>query len=171
MEYDLIFYQFSRSKIERTDFTHFLSIYGPNKLPSGRPLRDLMGRMVFTIEGWDEDPREIHMIPEIRRFYSAFHAAWPYWLYFCNLDLDTLMAMTLCCMPEVNTMKVDGQVDVAVVCDPKDLLSFIKRAMFPMNIICQRAGMFEDRIDQRTQAVFDYYGLRTAEGLGQNKRC
>src|ERR1035441_6036128 len=33
---DLVFYQFSRGKVEQCDFRHFLSIYGPEKLPDGR---------------------------------------------------------------------------------------------------------------------------------------
>jgi hypothetical protein len=81
-----------------------LGISVPDKLPEGRPLRDLMDRFVFCVEGWD-DSREIHMVPEIRRFYSAFHSTWPYWLYFCNLDVDTLRAMAMCCLPEVNTLQ------------------------------------------------------------------
>ena len=99
MDSDLIFYQFSRSKVERGDFSHFLSLYAPDRLPAGRRLREMMDCIVFCIEGYDDDPREIHSIPEIRRFYSAFHDAWPYWLYFCNLDVGTLKAMVFCCLP------------------------------------------------------------------------
>lgn len=159
MERDLIFYQFSRSKVERGDFSHFLNLYAPDKLPEGRRLRDMMNGFVFGIEGWDNDPREIHTIPEIRKFYSAFHEAWPYWLYFCNLDLDTLRAMTMCCLPSINVMQQEGQVQVAVTCDPFDLLSFIKRDFMPMNLICERAGMFEERIYDRTRVVFEYFNL------------
>ena len=75
---DLIFYQFSRDKVERGEFSHFLSLYALDKLPTGRRLRLMMNSMVFCIQGWDDDPREIHDIPEIRRFYRAFHEAWPY---------------------------------------------------------------------------------------------
>ena len=72
MDHDLIFYQFSRSKVERGDFRHFMGLYEPDKLPSGRRLREMIGRFLFCIEGYDADPREIHCIPEVRRFYSAF---------------------------------------------------------------------------------------------------
>ena len=154
-----IFYQFSRSKIERGDFRHFLGLYGPDKLPGGRPLRDLMNNFIFAVEGWDADPREIHMIPEIRRFYSAFHDAWPYWLYFCNLEVDTLRAMTMCCLPAINVMQKAGEIQVAVTCEPLKLLNFIKRDFMPMNLMCQRAGMFEERIYDRTKAVFEYFNL------------
>ena len=156
---NLIFYQFSRSKVERGDFSHFLSLYAPDKLPTGRRLRQMMNCFVFCIEGWDSDSREIHMIPEVRRFYSAFHDAWPYWLYFCNLDVDTLRAMTMCCLPSLNTMQVDGQTEVKVTCDPLDLLNFLKRDFMPMNLMCDRAEMFERLIYDRTKALFEYFRL------------
>ena len=127
MDSDLIFYQFSRSKVERGDFGHFLNLYATDKLPTGRGLRAMMNSMVFCIEGWDDDPREIHSIPEVRRFYAAFHEAWPYWLYFCNLDVDTMKTMVMCCLPSITAMKVDGQPNVAVTYAPLDLLNFLKR--------------------------------------------
>ena len=152
---DLICYQFSRSKVERMDFGHFLSLYALDELPVGGRLRRMMNSLVFCIQGWDNDPREVHMIPEIRRFYSAFHEAWPYWLYFCNLDLDTLRAMVMCCLPSVTTMQVDGQPQVKVTCDPLDVLRLLQRDFVHMNLICERAEMFEHFIYDRTRAVFE----------------
>lgn len=166
---ELVFYEFSRSKVERLDFSQFLSLYAPDKLPEGRRLREMMNTFVFCINGWDDDPREIHMVPEIRRFYAAFHDAWPYWLYFCNLDVDTLSAMTMCCVPEVNTMQVDGKTKVAVTCDPATILSFLKTDFLPMNLMCERAEMFEDRIYDRTKAVFDFFGLPFEAGPVERK--
>lgn len=159
MSRDLIFYQFSRSKVEQCDFRHFLGLYAPDKLPEGRGLQEMMNLMVFGIEGWDDDPREIHLIPEIRRFYSAFHDAWPYWLYFCNLDVDTLRAITMCCLPSINTMQVDGRTQVAVTCDPLDLIQFIKRDFMPMNLMCEQAEISERGIYDRTKAVFEFFNL------------
>jgi len=156
---DLIFYQFSRDKVEQCDFSHFLSLYSPDKLPQGHRLLEMMNHFVFCIQGWDNDPREIHMVPEIRRFYSAFHEAWPYWLYFCNLDVDTLRAMTMCCLPSINTMQVDGQVQVKVTCEPLDLIALIKRDFMPMNLMCEQAGMSERGIYDRTKAVFQYFNF------------
>jgi len=96
---------------------------------------------------------------EIRRFYATFHKAWPYWLYFCNLDTDTLRAMTMCCMPSIESIQVDGQVLVKVICEPLDLVEFIKNGLMPMNLMCERAKMFENLIYDRTKAVFEYFGL------------
>ena len=156
---DLIVYQFSRSKVERGDFSHFLGLYSPDKLPSGRRLRTMMNSMVFCLDGWDDDPREIHSIPEARRFYAAFHQAWPYWLYFCNLEVDTLRTMLCCCLPSITAIKVDGQAHVQVQHDPLALLEFIKHGIGPMNAMCDRAQMFEHLIYDRSKAVFEYFGL------------
>jgi hypothetical protein len=156
---DAIVYQFSRSKVERCDFGHFLSLYAPDKLPTGRRLRLLMDSMVFCIEGYDDDPREIHAIPEVRRFYSAFHAAWPYWLYFCNLDVDVLRAMVACCLPSLTAGQVDGQPTVLVKLEPLDLLQFLRQDFAPMNAMCERGQMLERLIFDRTRRVFEYFSL------------
>ncbi len=63
---DLIVYTFSRSKVERGDFSHFLGLHAPDKLPTGRRLRAMMGSMVLCVDGYDDDPRELHCIPEVR---------------------------------------------------------------------------------------------------------
>jgi hypothetical protein len=159
MPNDAIVYQFSRSKVERGDFSHFLTLYAPDKLPTGRRLREMMDAMVFCIEGYDDDPREIHAIPEIRRFYSAFHAAWPYWLYFCNLDVDVLRAMVACCLPTLIAGQVDGQRTVLVKLEPLELLQFLRQNFVPMNALCVRGQMFERLIFDRTRRVFEYFGL------------
>lgn len=156
---DAVFYQFSRAKVERGDFSHFLSLYSPDKLPNGRRLRQMMNAFVFCIEGYDDDPREIHSIPEVRRFYRAFHEAWPYWLYFCNLDQDGLKTMVTCCMNSFTALQVDGQPTVGVEFDPVELLHFLSRDFAPMNIICDRGQMFERLIYDRSKAVFEYFGL------------
>jgi hypothetical protein len=133
MDQDFVIYQFSRSKVECGDFSHFLRVYGEDKLPSGRRLRDMMNTLNFVIEGYDGDSRELHSIPEVRRFYAAFHEAWPYWLYFCNLDTEGLQIMVLCCLPSIVAVKVDQQPQVKVEYDRLELLEFLRGNFGAMN--------------------------------------
>jgi hypothetical protein len=159
MAEDIIFYQFSRPKVERCDFNHFLSLYAPDKLPSGRRLGGMMNGMIFGIEGYDDDPREVHSIPEVRSFYRAFHEAWPYWLYFCNLDAEALKMMVFCCLPSIAAMKVDGKPNVAVKYDRLELLRFVSNDFGPMNAMCDRAELPERLIYDRTKAVFQHFDM------------
>ena len=99
----------------------------------------MMGSVVFCIEGYENDEREVHSIPEVRRFYSAFHAAWPYWLYFCSLEMDTLKTMAMCCLPSLTALKVEGKPTGAVTCDPL-LPAGFPEARLRVNEPCLRAG-------------------------------
>lgn len=158
-EIDLIVYQFSRMKVEEGDFTHFLSLYAPNNLPAGPALKAMMGRMLFCIEGYDTDPREIYLIPEVLRFYTAFHQAWPYWLYFANLDTDGLNGMVICCLNSFTALKVDGQDRCGVEYDPLELVRLVAQDLPHMNWMCELAGMSEMEIFGRTRDLFHYVKL------------
>lgn len=156
---NLVVYQFSRSKVDRGDFSHFLGLYGPEKLPTGRRLREMMNTVTFTVDGFDNDPREIYSIPEVRSFYAAFHAAWPYWLYFCNLDSEEFHMMVLCCLPSIAAVKVDQQPRVNVEYDALELLKFVSADFVHMNQMCERGDMFETGIYERTKAIFEYFNV------------
>jgi len=159
MNPDLIVYQFSREKVEREDFNHFLSLYGCDNLPKGPALKQLLGRMVFCIGGYDGDPQEMYLIEDVRRFYTAFHRAWPYWLFVCDLHQDTLKTLVLCCLTTFTAFKVDGRTSCAVEYDALELVHFIACDLPFMNSLCDRAGMTECEIFERTTEVFLYFGL------------
>lgn len=159
MDHDLVVYTFSRSKVERGDFSHFLGIYDPAKLPSGRRLRSMMNTVTFFVEGFDDDPRELHAIPEVRSFYQAFHAAWPYWLFFCTLESEEFRIMVLSCLPSIASVKRDEQTQVVVEYDRIELIHFLRDDFGPLNTLCERGGMFEGLIYDRSKAVFEYFGL------------
>ncbi len=49
------------------------------------------GRLTFSFDGWDFDPRETAEIPEIRSFFQSLTAEWPYWLHFSEKVGDTVL--------------------------------------------------------------------------------
>jgi hypothetical protein len=57
-----ILYQFSRSKVERGDFSHFLGLYAPDELPDGKRLREMMNGFEYFELPFDAGP------PAARRF-------------------------------------------------------------------------------------------------------
>lgn len=159
MDADMMCYQFSRANVERGDFSHFLSCYAPDRLPLGRHLHQMMGTFLFAIDGYNDDPRELDTIPEVRQFYSAFHKAWPYWLYFCDLNQDGLKLMVFCCLHNHTSVKVDGQPNSLTEFSPLELVRFIASDFPYMNELCDRAQMSERLIYDRSKAVFEYLGL------------
>ena len=67
---DLILYQFSRDRVEAGDAKDFLSRFGKFRVPVGKQLHGMMNNLALMIEGYDDDPREIYAIPEVRTFYQ-----------------------------------------------------------------------------------------------------
>ncbi len=156
---ELILYQFSRDRVEASDAKNFLSRFGKRSLPTGKKLETMMNSLALMIEGYDHDPREIYAIPEVRAFYKQLWEVWPYWLYFCNLDTENLMMMVMCCLDSLDALKVQGQPQVQVQINPMEVVQFISGGFVPMNEMCERAGMSERQIFERTKAVFEYFNL------------
>ena len=156
---DLILYQFSRDRVEARDAKDFLSKFGKSSLPTGKKLESMMNSVALMIDGYNHDPREIYAIPEVRAFYKQLWEVWPYWLYFCNLETENLMMMVMCCLESLDALKVKGQSQVKVSISPLDVVRFISGGFVPMNEMCERAGMSERQIFERTKAVFEYFNL------------
>ncbi len=156
---DLILYQFSRDRVQAGDAKDFLSRFGKFRVPVGKQLQGMMNSLALMIQGYDDDPREIYAIPEVRAFYKQLWEVWPYWLYFCNLESENLMMMVMCCLESLDAVKVKGQSQVKVSISPLEVVQFISGGFVPMNEMCERAGMSERQIFERTKAVFEYFNL------------
>ena len=156
---DLILYQLSRDRVEAGDAKDFMSRFGDSSLPTGKKLEGMMNSVALMIDGYNHDPREIYAIPEVRAFYKQLWEVWPYWLFFCNLDSENLMMMVMCCLESLDALKVKGQSQVKVSISPLEVVRFISGGFVPMNEMCERAGMSERQIFDRTKAVFEYFNL------------
>lgn len=155
----VIFYQFTRPAIEEGDFSNFISMFGPEILPSGKKLAGMMNGLATFVQGYDFDVREVYAIPEARSFYQNLVSAWPFWFYFSNLETDGLRIVALCCMKSLQSVAVKGNPNVQVTYDPSELLEFLRRHFGPMNEMCERAGLPESAIYKRTKRVFEYFDL------------
>lgn len=160
---NLVCYQFSREKIERRDFSHFLSLYSPERLGSGRPLKARMGSLELVVEGYDNDPREVYEIAEVRRFFAALHRAWPYGLFFCFLGADDvrgagLSTLAFSCLSNLTILR-DDRTGLAGVSYGLELVRWVAGGFEPMNRLWLRAGLSNAANVRRTQAVFEYFNL------------
>lgn len=155
----VIFYQFTRPAIEEGDFSNFISRFGLEQLPSGKELAGMMNGLATFVQGYEFDAREVYAIPEARSFYQNLVSAWPYWLYFSNLETDGLRIVALCCMKSLQSVAVKWSPNVQVTYDPSELLGFLSRLLGPMNEMCERAGLSKEAIYQRTHLVFDHFRL------------
>lgn len=56
----------------------------------------------FTISGYDDDPRELPEIPEVRRFMRQVVLEWPHWIWFLVRGSGSIpLLMSLLCEVEI----------------------------------------------------------------------
>ncbi len=62
-------------------------------------------------------------------------------------------------LDSLDALKVQGRDQVQVSIEPLEILRFISGGFVPMNEMCEKAGMSERQIFDRTKAVFEYFNL------------
>lgn len=157
--YDLVVVTFDRKQIESCDFSGFLALYGEGGLPKGSQLRAMMDTLVFTVVDYDADPREIHEIPEVRRFYGELWKVWPFWFYFLNLDTCEIIAPVSCVVPfSVKVTDLDRH-SVGYQFEASRFHDFVKRGFEGLNRMCDQAGIDDLGVEKRTRAIATTFGL------------
>ncbi len=73
--------------------------------------------------------------------------------------------MVLCCLRSFTAVAEDGNPNVKIEYDPLELLDLLKRDFTHMNRVRERAGMFDQSIEARTNALFAFFGLPTGDDL------
>jgi hypothetical protein len=93
----LIVIEFARGRVEAMDVSKALEQLRILTASADAATRS-EGAVTFLFEGWDDDPRELAEIPEVRRWFQKLNAEYPYWLHVGEKVGDTVMrAMQLLC--------------------------------------------------------------------------
>jgi len=54
------------------------------------------GAVTLVFNGYDNDPRELESIPEVREWFAKLFEAWPYWSFFASrIDQTVPLVLTL----------------------------------------------------------------------------
>ena len=150
---------FPRPELEAGNLAPLLRRFAPDKLPMSKELAAMMSTFHFAVDGWDDDPHEVYAIAPVRKFYQKLHREWPYAFFFCDLRGESLMMLTMCCLDNLEGQTKAGEALSQVQIDPRELLQFIMNGWGPMNEMCERAGMSERAIYDRSKAIMGYYHL------------
>ncbi|HNC53746.1 MAG TPA: chlororespiratory reduction 6 domain-containing protein, partial [Accumulibacter sp.] len=69
---------------------------------SAENVRRYRESLVFQVGGYDDDPRELPEIPEVRAFFRRLAAEWPHWLWFLHRGVGAIgLLMALLCRVRV----------------------------------------------------------------------
>ena len=108
------------------------------------------GGVELAFFGYSNDPREVHDIPEVRRFCSKLDDAFPYWFYFLSTDRFTL-GMIASCLCSVTQLRP------GVVSFGPDLLDFIERHYKALNWLVDNYSLDEEHNVEISRNVAEYF--------------
>lgn len=105
------------------------------------------GQMVMSVDGYNEDPRELVDIPEVRAFLGELELQWPYWGFFFNQVDDGIKLLASC----VCGTSFPGR--GAVEIDAYKLGDFLNRAFAGMNSIFDKHKFPESELESMSRGL------------------
>ncbi|MDQ9172000.1 chlororespiratory reduction 6 domain-containing protein [Oxalobacteraceae bacterium R-40] len=127
-----------------------------NKLVASKAaLETSNGTISLLVSGYDHDPRELYMIPEVRAYFQALDAAFPYWFHVLA-RLEHSLRMVFMLLADLTPVpSPDGSVQVQFAND--DLHAFLEQHFQAMDSIHGKYGFSEEKNAQITELVMNYF--------------
>lgn len=129
--------------------------------PSLRKLQGLMsdtdtvvnaeGQLGIVFSGWENDPREIFEIPEIKAFFAALDLKFPYWFWFCVQSQFSLLLMLLC---HIDKAESDGR-NVRCSINGNSIRSCVNTHLAALIELKERHEISDDRIMSVARVVLE----------------
>jgi hypothetical protein len=99
------------------------------------------GQMTLVVDGYNDDPRELVDIPEVRSLLRRLEAEWPYWAFFFNQVDDSIKLLLSC----VAGSRYLGR--GAVEMDADLVAGAMASAFGGMNAVFERFNFPEDELE------------------------
>ena len=107
------------------------------------------GQMTLVVDGYNNDPRELVDIAEVRALLRGLEAEWPYWAYFFN-QVDDSIKLLLSCVAGSRFLG-HGAVEM----DADLVAAALARAFGGMNVIFERFGFPEDELEKMSNGLVE----------------
>ena len=107
------------------------------------------GQMTLVVDGYNNDPRELVDIPEVRTLLRGLESSWPQWAYFFNQVDDSIKLLLSC----VAASRFLGR--GAVEMDTDLVAAALGRAFGGMNLIFDRFSFPEDELEKMSNGLVE----------------
>ena len=99
------------------------------------------GQMTLVVDGYNNDPRELVDIPEVRALLRLLESEWPYWAFFFN-QVDDSIKLLLSCVAGSRYLG-NGAVEM----DADLVAAAMARAFGGMNAVFERFNFPEEELE------------------------
>lgn len=128
---------------------------------------ECQGKIEFTFSGYEDDPRELFEIDDVRQYVALFERAIPNLLFFAAADSSRSSLRTIgLCLTDVSWEgdRSTREVTRKVVIETKGVAQFLERQFHGLNEMTEWLGMSEAENKRITYAVARCVGFSVPEG-------
>ena len=125
-------------EIQSGDISGFLGRWNTQRY-SPPLLKRMMGALYMSVDGYDNDPREIFVIPEVKNHIKKLNEAWPYLFYFHETQIGAIMPFTMCCLSTLRLISDDKERLYKVRYDIGEMTNFVDEKFRHMHELCEKA--------------------------------
>lgn len=152
---ELVVVEFARRHVESGSVAEMLEVLQP--MAATREGAELFeGRVAFWFSGWDDDPRELAEIPEVRAWFNKLTGEFPYWLHFAEKEGDTLfLVLRLLCAGRYERGRgVDAGMVGWRFADMRGVEAVVLTLFGYMNGLYRRLGLPEEMNERVSEEVW-----------------
>src|SRR5450759_2405285 len=107
------------------------------------------GAVTLVFHGYDDDPRELEAIPEVRVWFTKLFEVWPYWSFFASRVDQTVPLVLTLLLPGETVAGEPGMVGWAF--DLDELKPLLFEMFGHQNELIERLGIGEDVNERSTR--------------------
>lgn len=152
-----VVYVITREEIESHDILRLLTTFGASNDPED--LRRLRGRVVYTVDGYDDTSESVCEIEEVRRYFRQIDRWWQGWTFFSDLESDCLAMVASCLLPHITVARHAAHATMEITARQEDLITFFENGLPLAAYLHTRAGIDKFAGMKMLQAVSYYLDL------------
>ena len=109
------------------------------------------GQMTLVVDGYNNDPRELVDIAEVRALLRGLEAEWPHWAYFFNQVDDSIKLLLSCVAGSRFLGRGAVEMDVDLVAGT------LARGFDGMNMVFDRFSFPEDDLEKMSNGLVEVF--------------
>lgn len=137
---------FSRRQVEERDLSEPLEFL--RRLTASREVAlEFSGRISLVVDGYNDDPRELFEIPEVRSFLQRLDLEWPHWFFFLSQADPSIQCLESCLADTIEI--APGVVSI----DVDQMEGNLARHFTAMHRLREQLGLPEDTCEEIAEGV------------------
>ncbi|MBL0139237.1 MAG: chlororespiratory reduction 6 domain-containing protein [Bacteroidetes bacterium] len=147
---EFLIIEISKQEIESNDFQPVFRTLN-RLLEDKETILYFFERVEISVGGYENDPRELWEIPEVKKFIEELDTQFPYWFYFLTKYGAGLKMIAFCCS---NLIKLTA---TKVWLDPDSLDKFFIKHFGAVNMLAYKINMTERENAELSKKITDYF--------------